>query len=105
MTHIDRPPREVLLKIFSYLNKHNLKNCIQVSQIWKDSATQAIYEDVTLQAFQIHKIKALLEENLPNQDDYFSKLQWTKILKIQHDTETKIERQEFSTLLSYLPNI
>lgn len=52
---------------------------------WQSPATQASYEEVTLKAFQIYEIKALLEKKLPNQDDYFDKLHWTRILTVEYD--------------------
>lgn len=82
-----------------------------------------------LAAFHIHKIKALFERHLPNQNDYFKQLQWTKKLNIAHDDKSllwlclkhidetrnmaddmveercKFDLQDFSRLVSYLPNL
>lgn len=88
MTRTGRLPREVFLKIFgclSNLDKRSLKNCIIVSQKWQEPATQAYYKELTLQAKQINKIKTLLGDKLPNQDDHFKQLYWIKKLKIRND--------------------
>lgn len=63
---------------------------MHVSKKWKEPAVQVYYEELTLQARQIHKIKKLFEDNLSNQDDYFSKLHWTKALKIRHDETSEL---------------
>lgn len=130
MTSIDRLPKELLIEIFSYLDKVDLKESIIVSKKWQSPATEA-KNDVTLRAFQIHKIKTIREENSSNQDDYFNRLQLTKKLKVENDyadslatftylaghggvgenqhisrtmlkSRCKIEQQQFYTLLSYL---
>jgi hypothetical protein len=49
-----------------------------VCEKWNSAATQAYFEEIDLDANQIHKIKELFEENLPNKEDYFKKLHWTK---------------------------
>lgn len=72
----------------------------------EELATQAFCEEITLSAFQIHKIKALFEANQFNQsdaeptsqDDYFNKLRWTKKL------ETEIEWYDKYGLKSILTN-
>lgn len=77
MATIHQLTKENLLQILGHLDKRSLKNCIRVSKKWQQITTQTLFEEVTL-SYQIHKIKALLEENLPNQYDYFNKLQWIK---------------------------
>lgn len=134
MITIDRLPKEILLRVLEHVDKRSLWNCIQVSKKWQSPATEAYYE-VTLQAYQIHKIKSLFEENQPNQDDYFSQLHWTRKLNIefdgldalgaafrkwmnvrdgeksQHvddsmlDSRCEFESREFTVLMSYLPNL
>lgn len=77
--------------MFGYLDKSSLKICMYVPKNWKEIATQVIYEEVTLHAFHINKIKASFEENLANQNDYFNKLHWTKKLKFEHDSEGDLQ--------------
>lgn len=82
----------MFLEIFSYvsnLDKRSLINCIGVSKKWQEPATQAYYEELTLDADQIDKIKTLFEGNLPNQDDCVNQLHWTKKLQIYCDVRKK----------------
>lgn len=86
MTTIDHLPSELLLQILRQVtHQYSLRECIYVPKNWQSPATQANYEEVTLTAFLIYKIKALFEDKLLNQDDYFKQLYWTKKLKIAHD--------------------
>jgi hypothetical protein len=86
MTTIDQLSTEVALQIFNHVNKDSLKNCVYVCKKWEAPATEAYYEEeINLSASQIPKIKALLEENLPNQVDHLKKLYWPKKLKIVRD--------------------
>lgn len=123
MTTIDRLPTEVLLSIFSNVDKDSLIKCIYVCKKWQSPATEANYKEVTLHHWQILKIKALFEKRLPNQDDYFQQLKYTKKLKIENGdmtlqrsahqsqllmqdrNESVFNRQDFDSLLPYLENL
>lgn len=98
MAPTDDLSREVFLAIFNYLHnlsKSSLKVCIDVSKKWQEPATQAYYEELTLQAKRIDKIKTLLEDNLSNQDQHFKQLYWTKKLKIQYDENIHRKIRDF----------
>lgn len=110
MTSVDRLPSEILLQILRHVDEVSLRTCISVSKNWQSPVTQLSYEEISLQAYQVDKIKDLFEDNLCNKDDYFDKLHWTKRLIIRNDTQypgggCKLEQQEFTTLMSYLPNV
>lgn len=90
MTNIDHLPREMLLKIFNCVDKNSLRNCVRISKKWKSLATQASYEEITLQAFLIYKIKTMFKDNSLKQDDFFKQLHWTRKLKVEFDRGTSL---------------
>lgn len=129
MTRINHLPKEVLQQVFSFIgDKDSLMNCSIVCKKWRESATQEIYEDLTLEAYHIYKLKKLFEKNDPKQDVYFKQLHWTKKLKIKEDNlyslksqmiklggdltaadmledKCKLEQTEFEKFMSYIPKL
>lgn len=113
MTSINRLPKEVLQQVFSFVgDKDSLMNCSIVCKKWRESATQEVYEDLTLEAYHIYKLKKLFEKNDPKQDVYFKQLHWTKKLKIKEDNlyslksqMIKLEQTEFEKFMSYIPKL
>lgn len=92
------------------------------------------YDEIALTAFNIYKMKALLEAKLPNQHDFFNNLQWTRKIRIDNNDEDspkssfkklanegvkdyqditndklkercKFTPEEFRSLVSYLSNL
>lgn len=63
---------------------------MSVCKNWQQNAIQAFYEEMTLQANQIRKIKSIFETNSTDQLKYLDKLNWTKTLIIKDEKEESL---------------
>lgn len=90
MTTTHRRPAEVLLNISIRVENPFRFYCMSVCKNWQQNAIQASYEEMTLQANQIRKIKSIFETNSTDQLKYLDKLNWTKTLIIKDEKEESL---------------
>lgn len=88
---------EIILQVFEFLSRYDLYTTFLVSKKIVNPSSTSLLRRTWISAFNIYKIKSILS-SLNNkateepQPDYFRYCEYTKLIKIQFDTDACLQR-------------